>query len=128
MSVFKVYQHPTEGYDAVKDGFSWPAFFFGIIWMLVKKLWIRAALWFGMYIGFSILEAAADESRGSWVQTIAYVSLAAAYLALWLAPGFRGNKWREEDVSQRGYKLVDVAHAETPEAAIARVLKADIRR
>ena len=39
MKTFKVYEHEIYGYEAVKQGFSWPALFFGFIWALVKKLW-----------------------------------------------------------------------------------------
>jgi len=38
MKIYEVYQHPVKGYAAVKIGFSWPGFFFGIIWALIKKL------------------------------------------------------------------------------------------
>ncbi len=46
MRSFNVYRHPAEGYEAVKTGFSWPALLLGIIWMLAKKLWTFAAIWF----------------------------------------------------------------------------------
>jgi len=49
MRTFNVYKHPTQGFEAVKVGFSSPAFFFGIIWMMVKKLWGFAGLWVAMY-------------------------------------------------------------------------------
>lgn len=118
MTIFKVYKHPTEGCDAVKAGFSWPACCFGVIWMILKKLWGRAALWFGMYIGIAFVEAAAEQSQENTARAIAYLILAAAYLALWLAPGFKGNQWRETDLLQRGYTLQDTVHAHSPEAAI----------
>ena len=28
MKQYTVFQHPTSGYEAVKNGWSWPAFFF----------------------------------------------------------------------------------------------------
>ena len=36
MKVFTVYKHESKGYEAVKVGWSWPGFFFGPWWMLVK--------------------------------------------------------------------------------------------
>ena len=36
MKVFTVYKHESKFYEAVKVGFSWPAFIFGGWWMLVK--------------------------------------------------------------------------------------------
>ena len=37
MSTFRIYQHPTQGYAAVKVGFSWPALLFNWIWMFSKQ-------------------------------------------------------------------------------------------
>ena len=62
MKTFNVYKHPTQGIEAVKIGFSWPAFFFGIIWMLVKKLWGLAGMWFAAYIVLSLIESVTDQS------------------------------------------------------------------
>ena len=40
---YKVFGHPRSGDTAViKDGFSWPAFFFSFIWALFKRLWLLA--------------------------------------------------------------------------------------
>jgi hypothetical protein len=30
MKTFKVFSHPVHGHEAVKQGFSWPAFSFGV--------------------------------------------------------------------------------------------------
>lgn len=43
--------------------------------------------------------------------------------ALWLIPAFKGNKWREENVSKRGYEQLSTVQAETPEAAVAQMSK-----
>ena len=40
MKQYAVFQHPTSGYEAVKNGWSWPAFFFTWIWAFVKRLWL----------------------------------------------------------------------------------------
>ncbi|WP_226912943.1 hypothetical protein [Halomonas sp. 3D7M] len=37
MKEFKIYMHPAGMHEAVKQGWSWPGFFFGPIWALVKK-------------------------------------------------------------------------------------------
>ena len=73
MKTFNVYKHPTQGIEAVKVGFSWPAFFFGIIWMLVKKLWGLAGAWFAAYIVLSLIEKVTDQSgEGAMLSTLAY--------------------------------------------------------
>lgn len=100
MKKFNVYRHPTEGVEAVKIGFSWPAFFFGIIWMLVKRLWSLASLWSLLYLGLSAYEGFLTPSAFSLLLISFY------YFALWLIPGFYGNSWREKNLSNRGYELI----------------------
>ncbi len=121
MTPFNVYKHPTQGFQAVKVGFSWPAFFFGAIWMLVKKLWGLAGLWFAGYVVCALFEKFTDISDASGAKAPLYFLLAAAYLALWLVPPFWGNKWREENLTNRGYKLLSAVQAETPDAAVAQL-------
>lgn len=57
MRTFRVYAHPTRGSEAVKVGFSWPAFWFGGFWMLAKKLWGYAIAWFSLWFVLSMVEA-----------------------------------------------------------------------
>jgi len=123
MKTFNVYKHPTQGIEAVKVGFSWPAFCFCIIWMLVKKLWGLAGLWFATYLVLALIEAATDQSRESGAQALVYLILAAGYFALLLVPAFKGNKWRELNLSKRGYEQLSTVQAETPDAAVAQVAK-----
>jgi len=88
-----------------------------------KKLWGLAGLWFAMYVGLSLIEAVTDQSQESGAQALVYLILAAAYFALWLVPAFKGNKWREENLSKRGYELLSSVQAETPDAAVAEQAK-----
>lgn len=123
MKTFNVYKHPTQGIEAVKVGFSWPAFFFGFFWMLVKKLWGLAGAWFAAYVVLSLIEKVTDQSGEGGAQALVYLLLAAAYFALWLVPAFKGNKWREENLSKRGYEKLTSVQAETPDAAVAQAAK-----
>jgi len=124
METFNVYKHPIRGIEAVKVGFSWPALLFGVIWMLVKKMWFFAGIWFGIGIllaselTFDIVEAVTDGSEAG-----SYLILAVGYFVLWLIPAFKGNKWRKENLAERGYEFVNAVQAETPDAAIALVAK-----
>src|SRR4030042_1169559 len=123
MKTFNVYKHPAQGFEAVKVGFSWPAFFFGGIWMLVQKLWALAGLWFGAYIVCFLIETVTEKSEQSAAQAIVYLILVVAYLALWLLPPFKGHKWREGNLLKRGYELLNTVQAETPDAAVAQLAK-----
>ncbi|MCG9056141.1 DUF2628 domain-containing protein [Laribacter hongkongensis] len=123
MKTFNVYKHPTQGIEAIKVGFSWPAFFFGFFWMLVKKLWGLAGTWFAAYVIFSLIEKVTDQSGVGGAQALVYLLLAAGYFALWLVPAFKGNKWREANLSKRGYEQLTSVQAETPDAAVAQAAK-----
>lgn len=121
MKTFNIYKHPTQGYEAVKVGFSWPAFFFGGLWMLAKKLWGIAGLWLAAYIVCSLIDTVIGKSQEGGSQAFVYLALAATYFSLWLIPPFRGNKWREENLSKRGYYLLNTVQTKTPDAAVAQV-------
>jgi len=123
MRTFNVYKHPTQGIEAVKVGFSWPALFFGVIWMLVKKLWGVAGAWVAAYIVLSLIERVTDQSEEDGAQALVYLILAAGYFTLWLVPAFKGNRWREENLSSHGYEKSKTVQAETPDAAVAQAAK-----
>lgn len=116
MKTFRIYKHPTQGIEAVKVGFSWPAFFFNWVWMLIKKLWGFAALWFGAYVVLAIIESATQSEAF-------YLILAVAYFALWLIPAFKGNQWREANLISRGFEHVHTVEASNPDSAAAQMAK-----
>jgi Protein of unknown function (DUF2628) len=118
VKTYKVYKHPSLGTEAVKVGFSWPAAFFIVFWMLAKKLWTMAGLWILAYIVLTIVQDTALKSGGAGVILIVLI----AHLALALIPAFKGNEWRVKNLTKRGFKFVDSVSAETPEAAIAQIL------
>jgi hypothetical protein len=123
MKTFNVYKHPMLGLEAVKIGFSWPAFALGLIWMVSKKLWGWAGLWFGATVVCTFIEAATIESQAGGEPSMVYLFLIVAYLALWFIPPFQGNKWLEASLSKRGYEHIGTVQAETPDAAIAQSAK-----
>jgi hypothetical protein len=43
MKTYKVFTHPSGSTQAVKQGWSWPAFLVPHIWALFKRLWGLAA-------------------------------------------------------------------------------------
>ena len=54
MKRYKIYKSPLGMIEAVKTGWSWPGFFFTLIWLLVKKLYVTAGMVFliAIIIGF----------------------------------------------------------------------------
>ena len=125
MKTFKVYKHPAQGFEAVKEGFSWPALCFGPLWLFVKKLWMFAVAWIAVSVFLSVIEGITDEvETASGRMTIAYLIVAGIYLALWLIPAFKGNSWRTKNLLKHGYKLISTVHAETPDSAVVQLTKA----
>lgn len=124
MKTFTVYQHPSHGFEAVKKGFSWPAFFFGVIWILVKRLWWLAALWVGLYVALGLVDDVVDTSEETGEQMIVYLLIGIGYLALWVVPGFMGNRWKEANLTKRGFRLLGTVDAETVDAAVAQLARA----
>jgi len=122
VKIYKVYKHPSFGVEAVKVGFSWPAAFFVFIWMLAKKLWKLAGLWVLAYIVLTVIQDAAikaDSASGILI-------VLAGHLALALLPGLKGNEWRIKNLTKRGFEFVNSVQAETPDAAIAQILKSSV--
>ncbi|GAG96118.1 unnamed protein product [marine sediment metagenome] len=66
MAIYTIYKHDEAGLvQAVKLGFSWPAFFFDMIWAAVKKLWLVFTL---MMLGLLAIFSAFDMVVGpEWV-------------------------------------------------------------
>ena len=84
MKTFKVYKHPVFGFTTVKQGFSWPAFCFGIFWALSKKLWTIAGALFAGYCLIIILWLVTGGMASTGSQVVA--SLSYGYLWLSLVP------------------------------------------
>lgn len=124
MKRYNVYSHPTEGFAAVKIGFSWPALFFGFFWMLLKRMWGLAGIWFLLYLGLFFFDKVTMEMSQNEVPAAVYLILSLGYFALWLIPAFKGNEWRENNLAKKGYDRLSSVEAATPEAAVAQVAKA----
>ena len=113
MKEFNIYQHPTGKQEAVKQGWSWPGFFFGPIWALVKKLWGLGA---GLLVAVIVLSIfPSDSDLGALASLV--------ILAIYIVCGAKGNKWRESNLASRGYDHVDTVSASNPEGAIALHMK-----
>ncbi len=120
---FKVFKHPTLGYQSVKIGFSWPGLFFSGIWLLTKKLWGYAFVFLSISIFLSFMEAAFEKEE----------SLAGMVLVLWLEigvyifVGVKGNEWRAANLQKRGFELIDTVQAETPMQQSQKSKKSEVR-
>lgn len=91
-----------EGARVLPEGFTWPAFVFGGLWLLSKRLWLAFALyalvWGGLYYARSEFG-------------LAYGGLFLAQIALGLFLGFEGQTLIARKLARQGWRLVDVVEA-----------------
>ena len=108
MKTYAIYEHPIELREIVKFGFSWPAFFFGLFWMIYKKLWVEAIVYF---IILMLL-------NGSLPAASPIISL-----LLGLICGSAGNGWVRDSLEDRGFTQEATVDACNSDAAIAKYLR-----
>ena len=119
MKQYKIFQHPSGVTEAVKQGWSWPAFFFSGIWAMVKKQW---ALGIGVLVGFFALGFFVALSFDNSSTGEGFINLAAVICNIIF--GVQGNSWRENNLMSRGYEFKDTVSAANPEGALALFMKA----
>ena len=115
MKTFDVYKHPTQGYQAVKQGFSWPALAFTWLWAFVKKMWGFgfAALGIMFLLGYVSVVFETQGREGG------VVFMFFGQWGVHLIFGFQGNDWRRWWLGKRGFHKMRTVEAVTPEGAIA---------
>lgn len=119
MRTFDVYQHPNLGYQAVKQGFAWPAFFFTVIWALIKRLWKIALILFGVMFFLTFIETIFEQG-GSEEGVLVMLFL---QIVFFVFVGAKGNDWRRKNLENRGFKHVRVVQAKNVDAAIGEVAR-----
>jgi len=112
MNQYQVYVHPEGNYEAVKQGWSWPAFFFSSLWAIVVRLWLPLFGYFLAVIVFIAIAISLDISiEEDWTWNI--ISLAVSVVF-----GVNANTWRGKNLLKRGYELKNMVIASNPENAI----------
>ncbi|MDH2373967.1 DUF2628 domain-containing protein [Cobetia sp. 3AK] len=110
MASFRILTHPEHGTRAVKIGWSWPAFFFGLFWALYKRMWLLAASLFGFIVLSSVFIPATMEG-----QLISNV----LFLGLNLTISMKGNQWYASLLETQGYQEQAQVSARNPDDALA---------
>lgn len=131
MKNYNIYKHSDGKIEAVKQGWSWPAFFFGGIWALIKQLWMVAGLIFAYAIISSIIiqsvtpsydhyeYSGEDLSQAFLLQNISLL----IQLGIAIFLGVKGNTLREANLIKRGYECIGNVNAVNPDSAISDALK-----
>lgn len=119
MKQFKVFVNYKGSYEAVKQGWSWPAFFFGGIWALVKKMWNLGFGVFGVFFAIGFI----GEIFGGDIKQIMDAVVSIGSLVLPVVFGVNGNKWRETNLIARGFDFRAIVTAANAEGAVAIYMK-----
>lgn len=105
MNQYSILQHPTRGLEAVKNGWSWPAFLFTWIWAFVKRLYLIG--WIALLAVMLLSSVPVPEA---WLVGNLIVSI---------AMGAKGNELRVKRLRETGYEEVATVEARTPDGALA---------
>ena len=87
----------------VREGFSWGAFFFSVLWALRYRMWLTAIFLFAISVGLSL---------ASDLLQVDPITESALGVALALIIGWEANDWRRRSLDRRGYVTAAVIAAE----------------
>lgn len=114
MRSYKIYQNTQGHIFAVKQGWSWPGFFFTWIWCFIKGL-NKIGIWL---IIIYIIAWIFNSSEVDISNLFPFIGLG---VHIWL--GADGNRLREQRLKEKGFNFVEENHGVTPEDSIARYKK-----
>ncbi|MGV7235259.1 MAG: DUF2628 domain-containing protein [Nitrosomonadaceae bacterium] len=124
MHKYNVYKHPIIGYEAIKQGFSWPGFFFTWIWAFVKKLWADGVILLLVTVilqGLGQVVWARPDGDAPVIMYLLFYSVIIFGPSIYT--GFFGNKWRIGSMNNRGYEFECTVMAGSAEGALSEAVK-----
>ena len=116
MKQFELYSNSQGLFKAVKQGWSWPAFIFGILWAITKRLW---SLVINVVFIYLVLGIVSIFIGGVLVEIIGNI----VALGVFVVFGAKGNVWWEMNLQSKGYEFKDSVTAANSKDAIAQYLK-----
>lgn len=102
---------PDRDAVLIKEGFCWPAFFFGPFWALWHRMWFVCLGIFAV----TILLAVAESVLHVDPLTYGAISIGVAVLI-----GFNGNDWRRTALAARGWRMSGLSAAANRDSAFRR--------
>jgi hypothetical protein len=102
---------PDRDAVLIKEGFCWPAFFFGPFWALYHRMWFVCLGILSVTILLAVVEAILH------VDPMTYGAISIGIAAL---IGFHGNDWRRTALDARGWNMGGLSAAADTDAAFRR--------
>ncbi len=125
MRSFNVYERSNGACKAVKNGWSWPAFFFGSIWALCMQLWLIGLLLLPVELFLQVLMSITEQiqrnASGSYAETTQIIGgvIALGALLIRIIFGAYGNTWKRKRLEKSSYRLVKTIEASSKDNAIS---------
>lgn len=111
MNNYRLLLNSKRQIRVVKEGWSWPAFFFTWAWGLSKELWFISGAFIGTVLILSFLIALAGGGDAGFLPFIFQLFAAAIF-------GANGNEWFFEDLKKKGFVLSDSKEFKGFESAV----------
>ncbi len=120
MKLYSVLQNPgalspDRDAAAIKEGFCWPAFFFGPLWALWHRMWFAALGLFALLVLVEIAGVLVGADP---------LSAGAVTLGIMTVVGFVANDVRAQTLRARGWREAGIAAGRDGEAALLRFFDA----
>ena len=115
MKSWKIYVGPNGEVDAVKIGFSWPAFIFVWAWALYKGMWKLALAFVAIPFLVTFVGGIFNEFLG-----VLLGSIASGFMPFYF--GFKGNTTYENYLISKKYKFLKSVLAPNKDAAMLSVM------
>ena len=119
MTSYKVFEHHKKSHEIVKIGFAWFAPF-NPIWPLFRGLWLVFISYIfvililaGIDVEIYGFDGYIDIKNSNNLQLIFFI----IQIVLLISPGFKGNRWTEDNLRKKGYifsysiKAANIKHA-----------------
>jgi len=106
-----------EHVEAVKHGFSWPAFFFSWIWAFAKGMPALGFVLLAIDLGFAWVDHVTLDA------SLLGKGFGMVFFAKLLVVGATGNLWRRRSLERHGYAHLDTLEAKDSDTAAAQWLE-----
>ncbi|MCS4505867.1 DUF2628 domain-containing protein [Arhodomonas aquaeolei] len=114
---YRVFKSARGEYEAVKIGWSWPAFLFTWVWALINGMWRIGLGVLVASVGVSMLFFAFSSSA------LDTVSASPVGFSIAVIFGINGNEWRENKMFGTGYRSRKIVTAKSADEAVATYLR-----